>query len=296
MRASVGCDGDRDAETRDPALDEDLDDRLCRVVRDGDSFGPAGGPVDHRQEVLKTAVWREQALDIDVNVAETCWRDWNREDGQVGVLGDIVGCAGSTLFRPAKYVAAHILPNVGFGNDRQGHLSGRMGQVVNRVENLVPPNFGDENPGSAKRRVTHNRVVDAGEMDVSELQQGGTFFVYGTLFLGQVGEVDVRERVSDGVDDGRLLLVVVLACQGVCNDVFEAGDMRDVRHELADKHELVALPIRDGVAGLEKRTCCSRSCMVHGERMTGLPVGITRRSFLDRDKIIKIHSVFCYIG
>ena len=62
------------AKTRDPALDESLDDRLRRCVRDGDSFRPAGGSVDHHQEVFKPAVWREWTHDIDMNMAETCWR------------------------------------------------------------------------------------------------------------------------------------------------------------------------------------------------------------------------------
>ena len=86
---------------------------------------------------------------------------------------------------------------------------------MNHVKNLVAPDLGDENPGSAKRRVTHNRAFDAGETDLSELEQGGRFFIDGTLFLGQVGEVDIQERVSDGVDNGRFLLVVVLTRQGV---------------------------------------------------------------------------------
>ena len=100
-----------------------------------------------------------------------------------------------------------------------------MGQVVNRLKDLAKTaNLGDENLGSAKRRIAHNRAVDAGETDMSELEQGSRFFVNGTLFLGQVGEVDVQEHVSNGVDDGRLL-VVVLTRQGVHNDVFEARDV-----------------------------------------------------------------------
>ena len=240
------------AETRDPALDESLDDRLRRCVRDWDSFRPAGGSVDHRQEVFKPAVWRERAHDINMNMAETCWRDRDREDGRVGVSGDLVCSAGVTLSCPAKYVAANTLPSVWFGDDRQGRLSRRMGQVLNRLEDLATPNLGDENLGPAKRRVAHNCAVDAGETDMSELEQGSRFFVDGMLFLGQVGEVNVREHVSNGVNDGRLLLVVVLTRQGIHNDVFEARDVRDVRLELADKRKLVALPIRDGVTSFKE--------------------------------------------
>ena len=55
---------------------------------------------------------RERAHDVDVNMAEACWRDRNREDGRVGVPGDFVHSAGVTLSCPAKYVAAHSLPSV----------------------------------------------------------------------------------------------------------------------------------------------------------------------------------------
>ena len=60
--------------------------------------------------------------------------------------------------------------------------------------------------------------------------------------------------MSDGVEDGGRFLIIVLSRKGVCHDVFQSRDVGDVGCELADERQLVSLPIRDGVAGLEKRT------------------------------------------
>ena len=56
LGASVGGNGVRDSEARDPVIEEGLENRVCRRVRERHGFWPAGGPVDHGQQVSEAAV------------------------------------------------------------------------------------------------------------------------------------------------------------------------------------------------------------------------------------------------
>ena len=54
------------------------------------------------------------------------------------------------------------------------------------------------------------------------------------------------------VDDRRVLLLIVLLREGICDDFLQAKDVGDVCRELADEGELVALAVGDGIPGLKE--------------------------------------------
>ena len=82
LSTSVGCQGEVDAELRDPGLQERPHDSVRSRVHDRDSFRPAGSSVDHRQKVLEAPVGGEGAHDVDVDVDEAFlrlggWAGWS---------------------------------------------------------------------------------------------------------------------------------------------------------------------------------------------------------------------------
>ena len=84
-----------------------------------------------------------------------------------------------------------FLPRVRLVDDSQGRFSGRVGQTVNRVEDVSSSSFRDQDSRFSQRRVAYNGMIDPGEMDVFESEGGGWLLVDGTLFTGQFGEVDI---------------------------------------------------------------------------------------------------------
>ena len=127
-----------------------------------------------------------------------------------------------------------------------------MGEVVDCVENGTSTSLGDKHTRTSERRVAHKGAVDAGKTNVLESKRGGRFFSDGTLILSEVCKVDVGERVGYHVYDCRFRFVIVLTGEGICDDVFQTGNVCDVHCEFADESKVVPLSIGDGVASFKE--------------------------------------------
>ena len=153
---------------RDPVLQKRLHDGVRRRVCNRDRFRPAGSAIDDRKEVFEASVGGEGAHDVDVDVREPFMSHRDREDGRHHVSCDLARRACLALPGPKEDVVTHAVPGVGLGDDGQGYLPGRMGEIVYRMEDGASSNCGDQDPRVPKQSVAHNQAVDAREADVCE--------------------------------------------------------------------------------------------------------------------------------